>query len=73
MLSRLRRLDRVYHGKVAFGRINIQDEKEIADHYKIMGIPHFGFFHYKKNIGNATGVKSVGEMKSLIDTYLSKY
>lgn len=73
MLPRLRRLERLYHGKIAIGRINTQDEKEIANQYHIMGIPHFVFFHYEKKIGSATGVKSIGDMKTLIDNYLSKY
>ena len=46
MLPRLRRLERIYHGKVAFGRLNTQHEKIIAKKYDIMGIPHFCFFHY---------------------------
>ena len=46
MLPRLRRLERLYVGKVAFGRVDTQIEKDIAKKYNIMGIPHFGFFHY---------------------------
>ena len=73
MLPRLRRLERLYHGKVAFGRVDTQQEKSIAKQYNIMGIPHFGFFHYGKKIGSATGIKSVGDMKELIESYLQKY
>lgn len=73
MLPRLRRLERLYQGSIAFGRVNTQDEKEIAKQYNIMGIPHFGFFHYGKKVGSVTGVKSVGDMKESIDTYLQKY
>jgi len=73
MLPRLRRLERLYQGKVAFGRLNTQQEHSIAKQYNIMSIPHFGFFHYGKKIGEATGLKSVGDMKTLIDSYLSKH
>jgi len=73
MLPRLRRLERLYHGRIAIGRVNTQEETDIADQYHIMGIPYFVFFHYQKKIGSATGVKSIGQMKSLIDTYLSNY
>jgi len=73
MLPRLRRLERLYTGKVAFGRVDTQQEKNIAKKYNIMGIPHFGFFHHGKKIGSATGVKSVGDMKDIIDEYLAKY
>ena len=73
MLPRIRRLERLYHGRVAFGRVNTMDEKDLAKQYNIMGIPHFCFFHFNKKIGGATGLKSIGEMKSLIDLYLTKY
>jgi thioredoxin len=73
MLPRLRRLERLYQGTVAFGRVNTQQEPDIAKQYNIMSIPHFGFFHYGKKIGDATGLKSVGDMKNLIETYLSKH
>ena len=72
MLPRLRRLGKLYAGKVAFGRLNTQKEKDIAKQNNIMGIPHFGFFHYGKKIGSTTGLKSVGDMKKLIDTYILK-
>ena len=73
MLPRLRRLERLFQGKVAFGRLNTEQEKEIAKRYNIMGIPHFGFFRYGKKIGMVTGVKSVGDMTTSIESYLSKY
>jgi thioredoxin 1 len=73
MLPRLRRLERLYVGKVAFGRLNTQQEKDIAKQFNIMGIPHFAFFHYGKKIGSTTGLKSVGEMKNLLDNYILKF
>lgn len=73
MLPRLRRLERIFQGKVAFGRLNTQQEKAIAQQYNIMGIPHFGFFSYGKKVGSVTGVKSVGDMKDSIESYLTKY
>ena len=72
MLPRLRRLERIYQGKVAFGRINTQDEENIAKQYNVRGIPHFGIFQHGTKIGSATGVKSVGELKDIINKYLSK-
>ena len=73
MLPRLRRVERIYTGKVAFGRLNTQNERAIAQEYDIMSIPHFGFFHYGKKVGSVTGLKSVGDLKDSIDHYLSKY
>jgi len=73
MLPRLRRLERIYYKKVAFGRVNTQIEKNIAQNQNIMGIPHFGIFHYGKKVGSLTGVKSVGDMKNIIDNSVAKY
>ena len=73
MLPRLRRLERLYQGKVAFGRLNTEQEKTLSKKFDIMSIPHFGFFRYGKKIGSMTGVKSVGDMKDSIDSYLAKY
>ena len=73
MFPRLRRLERIYSGKIAFGRVNTQIEKNIAKDQNIMGIPHFCIFHYGKKIGNFTGVKSVGDMKNIIDNTIIKY
>jgi len=73
MLPRLRRLERLFQGKAAFARVNTEQEKEIAKKYSIRGIPHFGIFRYGEKIGSSTGVKSVGDMKDIINEYLSKY
>jgi len=72
MAPRLRRLSNIYKGKVAFGKINTQENQKIAKKYKIMGIPHLGFFRYGKKISSITGLKSVGDIKEVIDKILKK-
>ncbi len=72
MLPRLRRLSVIYKGKVAFGRLNTQENEAISKKYKIMGIPQFKFFSYGKKVTSMTGVKSVGTMKDTIDGLLKK-
>jgi len=72
MLPRLRRLSVIYKGKVAFGRLNTQENEAISKKYKIMGIPHFKFFSYGKKVASMTGVKSVGDIKDTIDGLLKK-
>jgi len=72
MAPRLRRLSTIYKGKVAFGKLNTQIDSDIAKQYKIMGIPHFGFFNHGKKIASMTGVKSVGEIKDTIEDLLKQ-
>ena len=69
---RIRRLSKIYKGKAAFGKLDTQKNQDIAKQYKIMGIPHLAFFSYGKKISSMTGVKSVGDIKNVIDYLLKK-
>ena len=72
MAPRLRRLSNIYKGKVAFGKINTQDNQKIAKKYKVFGIPHLILFRYGEKISIITGLKSVGGIKEVIDKILKK-
>ena len=72
MAPRLRRLSKIYKGKVAFGKINIQENRDIAKKYKIISIPHLVIFRYGNMISNITGLKSVGDIKNVIEDILKK-
>jgi thioredoxin 1 len=72
MAPRLRRLSKIYKGKVAFGKLDTQGNPEIAKKYKIMGIPHLVFFSYGKKINSVIGLKSIGDIKDTIDGLLKK-
>jgi thioredoxin 1 len=73
MSPRVRRLSKIYKGKVAFGKLNTQENQDITKQYKIMGIPHLAFFHYGKKVMSITGVRSVGGIKDTIDDLLKKH
>ena len=70
MSPRLRRLSKIYKGKIAFGKIDTQKNKDIAKKYKIMSIPHLILFKYDKKLTSITGLKSVGYIKNIIDEFL---
>jgi thioredoxin 1 len=72
MNPRMRRLSKIYQGKVAFGRLDTQQYKDSAQKYKIMSIPSLAFFSHGKKITSITGVKSVGEIKDIINSLLQK-
>ena len=72
MTPRLRRLSKIYSGKVAFGKLDVQKNKETAKHYHIQGIPRMIFFSYGKDILSITGVRSIGDLKETIDDLLKK-
>jgi len=72
MAPRLRRLSKIYKGKVAFGKLDTQKNQDIAKQYKIMGIPHLIFFRNGKKVTSITGVRSVGYIKNVIGDLLEK-
>jgi thioredoxin 1 len=72
MAPRLRRLSKIYKGEIAFGKLDIQNNQDIAKQYKITGIPHFLVFKNGKKISSITGVRSIGDMKDTIDALLKK-
>ena len=62
----------MYQGKVAFGKINIEEHTGIADQYHIMSIPYLVFFSYGKKTAGLVGVKSIVEIKHKINSVLKK-
>jgi thioredoxin 1 len=72
MAPRLRRLSKIYKGEVAFGKLDIQNNQDIARRYNITGIPHLVLFKNGKKISSVTGVKSIGDLKDIIDALLKK-
>ena len=67
IVPRLRRLSKLYRGRVAFGRIDIEGNKEIAKKYKITAVPYIAFFSYGKLIDEMRGLATIGEMKKKIE------
>ena len=72
MVPRLKCLSNIYKGKVAFGKLDIQKNKDVAKQYKIVGIPYLVFFSYGTKISSITGARSVGEIKNAIKDLLEK-
>lgn len=72
MAPRLRRLSKIYKGKVAFGKIDTQKNQDIAKKYKIQSIPHLLAFSYGKKVLSIAGLRSVGNLKKTIEEILQK-
>lgn len=70
MGPRLRKLSTLYKDKIAFGKLNIQEYKKIADKYKIISIPTLIIFKDGKQKSAMYGVKSVGDIKKIIEKYV---
>jgi thioredoxin 1 len=72
MAPRLRKLSKIYKGKVAFGKLDVQENRDISKKYKISGIPHLICFKYGKKISSITGLKSVYDLKNTIEDILKR-
>lgn len=66
MKPRMRRLSKIFEGKVAFGEVDIQKNKSLAKKYKIMSVPSFILFKNEKKKAFFTALKSTGEIKKII-------
>jgi thioredoxin 1 len=71
--SRVKRLSKIYTGQVAFGKLNVQQHKKIADEYHVTNIPYLVFFSYGKKIASIVGAKSMVDIKRKIDSLQKKF
>jgi thioredoxin 1 len=70
MSPRIRQLSKRFEGKVAFGKVNIEKNKALAEEYNVMSIPTLLLFINGKEKATLTGLKTVGEIKKIINKYL---
>ena len=70
MGPRMRRLSKMYQRKAAFGKLDVQQNKTIANRYHVQGIPHFVFFQHGRKVTTITGARSIGKLKETIEGVL---
>ena len=56
--------------KVKIGKLNVDENKQTAEKYNVMGIPTLIFFKEGKIITQITGLQTKEALKQLIDKYL---
>ncbi|MCI9107350.1 MAG: thioredoxin [Lachnospiraceae bacterium] len=59
-----------YDGKVKVGKLNIDDEMEIAQQYRVMSIPTFILFKDGKAVETSVGAMSKDELESKLQKVL---
>ena len=57
-------------GKVKVGKVNVDDESDLAQKYGIMSIPAFLVFKNGEKVGETVGGRSKEELKSFIEQYI---
>ncbi|MFQ3573724.1 MAG: thioredoxin [Thermodesulfovibrionales bacterium] len=64
-------LAKEYAGKVKIGKLNTDENNDVASKYKIMGIPTIIFFKDGKEIDKIVGAVPKSQLKNKIDSLLS--
>ena len=60
-------LDKRYEGKVVIGKVNVDEEQELAIRYGVMSIPTVIFFKNGREIGRKVGVMGDKAFSDVLD------
>ena len=63
-------LDKKYEGKAVIGKVNVDEEQELAIRYGVMSIPTVIFFKNGQEIARKVGVMPEKEFISILDANL---
>lgn len=70
MMPVINKIAEKYDGKIKVGKVNSDENGELAEKYKVMSIPNFILFKDGKIVANATGVVSINFIEQMIDKNL---
>ncbi|PKM46350.1 MAG: thioredoxin [Firmicutes bacterium HGW-Firmicutes-8] len=59
-----------YAGKVKIGKVNVDENREVAVEYGVMSIPTLVLFKGGQVVDKVVGFKSKNDLKALLDKYL---
>lgn len=62
-----------HRGSVAFGKVNIERHRKLAETYDVMSIPHMVFFSYGKVVGNYHGKMNRRALEGKIQSMAKRY
>ena len=60
-----------YEGKAIVGKINVDDEQELAIRYGVMSIPTVIFFKDGEEVARKVGVVPAAQFTEVLDNYLN--
>ena len=63
-------LSQVYAGKAKFGKVNVDENPQIASRYGIMSIPHFLIFKNGSRVEKIVGAVGRGPLGNALKKYL---
>lgn len=73
MAPAVRHLALRYKYRVAFAKVNVAENQELARRYRIMGVPNFIIFSYGKRVTSLVGKKPESTIIKALDKVLSEF
>ncbi len=70
MMPVINKIAEKYDGKIKVGKVNSDENGELAEKYKVMSIPNFILFKDGEIVANTTGVVSINFIEQMIDKNL---
>ena len=68
----LEKLSKEYHGKLKFGKLNVDDFQELAVMFDVRGIPCMIIFNEGKEIQRFVGAHPEPDLRKMIDSALAE-
>ncbi len=69
----IRQVSRNYKHRVAFGKLDVTENQELAKRFKVMSVPYTVIFSYGKKVYTLMGKKTERELARVLDQMLDKY
>jgi len=63
-------LSEKFRGKIKFGKVNIEDNRVLAEKFEVRSIPNFVLFNNGKVLDNFVGAVSSDELEEKLEGYL---
>ena len=63
-------LSRKFKGKIKFGKVNIEDNQELAQKFRIVSIPNFLLFKNGKQVEQFVGSSSIEDFEEKLKRFL---
>jgi thioredoxin 1 len=69
----IRDMAKQHRGEVAFGKVNIERHRKLAEAYDVMSIPHLVFISYGTVVGNYHGMMNRRKLEGKVRAMAKKY
>lgn len=65
------RLAKDYEGKITVGKVNVDEQTELAERYRVMSIPTLYIFKSGEVVDKLVGARPYEDLKAVLDKHVS--